>query len=115
MNKILNLDTAKKATMNNKEFLKSILKDFCQNISLKLESMEKAVSKSDKASIKNMAHSLKGSSSSLGAEAISEISLKIEMMGNNEDIDQIDSLVKQLEQEFFRFKDQMESIEWNDI
>ncbi len=100
------------------EELKDLMED---NFSLLLEiyitdgdqhllDLDKAINENNAKNISEIAHALKGSSRSLGADALAETSLKIETMGRGADLAGIDDEVVQLKKEYQEVKDYFQKL-----
>jgi len=70
----------------------------------RLVDLDNAIKDKNIKQIRELAHSLKGSSSNLGAETLAEISYKVETMGRETELAGIDDAVTQLKKEYKEVK-----------
>ena len=75
---IIDLERAFSLVGGDKELLKEILKLFVEDASAKLKDMKKALDENDMGRMKMLAHALKGASSSIAADTVTEITREIE-------------------------------------
>jgi len=73
---------------------------YCSDGQVKLEALEEAVNSDDAEKVREMAHSLKGSSSNVGAEFLSDICCKLESKSKNGDLSDAQMMLEQIKQEF---------------
>jgi len=71
----------------------------------RLVELDKALIDKNYKQIREIAHSLKGSSSNLGAETLAETSLIVETMGREAEFAGIDEVVAQLKKEYKEVKE----------
>jgi HPt (histidine-containing phosphotransfer) domain-containing protein len=67
-----------------------------------LESIRNAAAEGDAAKLEKAAHSLKGSSLTIGATRMGQLTAEIERCGREKVLGDVDSLIAQLEHEFHR-------------
>ena len=75
-----------------------------------LTAMREALAQGDPDALKQAAHTLKGSSSNLGAEPLTSLCVALEEHGQAGEIQEAVSLIDQLEQEFERVKSTLETL-----
>jgi HPt (histidine-containing phosphotransfer) domain-containing protein len=83
-----------------------IISIFLESAAQDVEKMRVAVLAGDPEGLAVAAHSLKGSCSNLGASRLRELCLKVESDGRSEPLGEGSTILKQLEQEFGRVKNQ---------
>ena len=99
-----------KVTINQ---LKELLKDdfqmlvatFLSDCETRLNALEMAIEENNIPKIKELAHSFKGSCSSVGAEKLSEISFKLEMIDQSENASDVLEAFQLLTAEYQLVKD----------
>jgi CheY-like chemotaxis protein len=74
-----------------------------------IESLRQAVRQGDAAALRLAAHTLKGNSNSLGAKRMGAVSLELEKMGRSGTIEEAESLLVELENEFERVRRALQS------
>lgn len=101
MNEKTHIDTA------TIDMLQEILEDgfpglldtYIDDSSAKIRSLKGALSDADADLVRRNAHSLKGSSSNLGANPMAELCLRVEQRARDENLDGLDDIVAQIEAE----------------
>jgi len=81
-------------------FLKEIFETFISDASENIGVMRQAVDESDASLLKKTAHTLKGSSSILGAQSMAGICKRLEAIGDSGSIVEATALIEQLVEEF---------------
>ena len=84
----------------DQEFLRDMLLEFLDSASGQLKTLEKAAARGDAGLIEREAHSIKGAAGNLGAAAIADVSLKLELLGRKADLSAADQVVARLRTEF---------------
>ncbi len=88
-NPVFDFDHLEKISMGNEEFKKDLLKTYIEDVDDRFKKLSYAVNKRDFQSIIKEAHTIKGSSFSIGAKAVGEEALAIEVSGKHSDIESI--------------------------
>ena len=78
------------------EFVKELIDAYLDDSPSLINEMKTALQGNDAATFRRAAHTLKSSSASMGAMALSEISSELEMIGKAEELDQVDGKLDQL-------------------
>ncbi|MCP3674645.1 MAG: Hpt domain-containing protein [Gammaproteobacteria bacterium] len=87
-----------------------LIETFLKDSELRLVDLDKAILESNATKIRELAHSFKGSSSTLGANKLSEISFIVESMGRDNILDNIDTANAELYKEYQIVKKYFNSI-----
>ncbi len=93
----------------DKEFLQELIDIFIEDFIKKYASLSQAIEKNDFKAIKEIGHSLKGSSGNLSLNFLHSTSANIECAGSEEDIESARLLFIQLNREFEKFKNYLPS------
>lgn len=77
-----------------------LLETFLSDSRQKIASLRSGLASADSECLRRNAHSLKGSSSNLGANSMAELSLHIEEQAREDDLQGLESVLEQLVSEF---------------
>lgn len=77
-------------SLGDKEFEKDLLSDYFKDAEIKLETLKEYISQRNLKKIQELAHTLKGSSYSVGAKAIGDEALGIEISAKSNDIESVE-------------------------
>ena len=77
-------------SLGDKEFEKDLLGDYFKDAEIKLETLKEYISQRNLRKIQELAHTLKGSSYSVGAKAIGDEALGIEISAKSNDIESVE-------------------------
>jgi len=94
---------------DDEAFLDTLFGAFLDNATAAIEVLRRAASGGDARGIMQAAHSLKGSGRTIGARPLADICERLEMLGKAESIQGAGDLIDQLEREFGRVKDALET------
>jgi len=89
------------------DLIASILGDYLQDASRRIEAMKAAGETKDVESIGREAHSLKGASGTIGARALQSLAQKLEQEAGSEDLSTIKTRVGELEQQLERLRTEL--------
>ena len=78
----------------------NLLETYLSDSKIRIEEIRKALAAGDSDTVRRAAHSLKGSSGNLGANALAAICLNIENRGKEENLEGLDVELANAEQEF---------------
>jgi PAS domain S-box-containing protein len=93
---LINLNEALERCGGDKEFLGEMLSEFLDFSKTQLENIVHAIETQDAQVLTREAHSIKGASANLGAEAISKVALELELCGKEQHLDNAKNLLEQL-------------------
>lgn len=96
---VLDLDTALRRLGNDRELYCEFVGFFEEDAPKLLSQLESAISKTDSESAERSAHSLKGLSSNLGADAVTEVAGRAEKLVRSGNISECQNLLPELRQE----------------
>jgi len=94
--KLLDLEGLLKRTMDDKDITKEILLCYIEESSTMINTLNNFIKLQDYKKIEEYAHELKGSSISVGAILITEISIRIQNAAKNKDIATVSRTMKDL-------------------
>ncbi|MDY0136869.1 MAG: Hpt domain-containing protein [Thiomicrospira sp.] len=80
--------------------LKPILTSFLDITPALIKQVEQAIQQQDASALQHHAHTLKGSAANIGALALPAVSLKLEIMGKNGQLDGAEALFTEVEQAY---------------
>ena len=109
--KLLDFEGLLKRAMNDKELVKEILLCYLEETPLTLNTLAHYVKLQDYEKIKEDIHVLKGSSASVGAIKITEISIKIQHAVIDKDIIAISKAMKDLNKEYNKILKTIKSLD----
>ena len=90
------------------ELLSKLAETFSGETSSALSALREAVAASDAQFVKSIAHTLKGSSGSMGAQRMSAICAELQDVGASGDLPSVPGLLERLEEEFGRVRAALE-------
>jgi len=88
----------------DEELCNKLLGDFVEDASAQLAKLKQGLAGNDAAQVEKQAHTLKGSSATMGAQALSGVAFEMETAGREHRLDKARSLVAALEQEFEKLR-----------
>ena len=95
--------------LGDKTLAAEILDGFLSNVPSQVRELKKAVDIGDAQTIRQKAHSLKGASANIGAMALEEIALQVELAGKDNDLIKASSLISELDNQFKILKESLPS------
>ena len=104
MNEIIDLKDFMERVQDDKELLVELLDIFQEDFVGKRQMLDEAVKSSDINKIKEVAHSLKGASGNISAKEMHANFLKVEGATKNNDLNQVASLLKEIDVQFDQIK-----------
>jgi signal transduction histidine kinase/CheY-like chemotaxis protein/HPt (histidine-containing phosphotransfer) domain-containing protein len=96
--------------LGDKDLAGEVLDGFLADVPLQVHEMKKALDTGDAHSIRQQAHSLKGASANVGAMALEEIALQVELAGKSEDLIKARYLISEIDNQFEIFKKSLTSL-----
>jgi HPt (histidine-containing phosphotransfer) domain-containing protein len=93
----------------DEDFLNELLELYSTEFSNYFEKLQDAIQNSDYQSIRDISHTLKGSSANLSLIKLQEISYQIECAGQDKDINKAKDAILMLGKEFQKLKDYLDS------
>uniref|UniRef100_A0A832DFQ4 histidine kinase n=1 Tax=Ignavibacterium album TaxID=591197 RepID=A0A832DFQ4_9BACT len=87
---LFDFDRLNQVSLGDKEFEKDLLGDYFKDAEIKLETLKEFISQRNLKKIQELAHTLKGSSYSVGAKAIGDEALGIEISAKSNDIESVE-------------------------
>ena len=110
MSNSVNLNTINQLKEILKDGYPSLIETFLVDCEKRLVALNLAIIENNSNKIKKLAHSFKGSCSSMGAEQLALISLNIESMADNGDMTEVSKVYRLLSDEYQHVKDYLNSI-----
>jgi CheY-like chemotaxis protein/HPt (histidine-containing phosphotransfer) domain-containing protein len=86
----------------DRAFMMEMCHDFMEHLPIRLEELKSALRDSDINGVSRMAHNLKGMSMNFNANPLSELAIKLEACGKQEDLTDAPTIVDQIEKEVTR-------------
>lgn len=87
---LFDFERLSQVSLGDKDFEKDLLGDYFKDTEIKLETLKEFVSQRDLKKIQELAHTLKGSSYSVGAKAIGDEALGIELSAKSQDVESVE-------------------------
>jgi len=109
---IFDVEQIKRVSLGNTRILKKIVCEFEKDISKQLERLDQAYAKEDYVTLHRLAHSLKGSTSSIGAIRLGKIAAVAEIAAGKKDALEFNELLALIKTEVALLKQQWEEINW---
>ncbi len=92
-------------------FLRTLVSRFVEvEAPARLSALSEAIGRADAQSLTQVAHSLKGSSATVGAKRMAEVCLRLEELGGSGTVQTAESLLSELEKEFGRARVALEAL-----
>jgi CheY-like chemotaxis protein len=88
----------------DEEFFNELLLTFLQEIPARIGELRSALERNDPNSITEQAHTIKGASANIGAHALKQVALEIEVAGKSRDLHKAHSYSEKLEREYSLLK-----------
>lgn len=88
----------------DEELAKELLELYLEDVPDRINAIKQAQTSGDMKTITIEAHTIKGSSSNIGADDIKEAAFQVELAGKDENQETIPSLIQQLEEKFNTFQ-----------
>lgn len=101
----IDLDSVLERIGGDESFLQELLDIYIEDFVEKFVQLEQAIAQSDFNNIKEIGHSLKGSSGNLSLNGLHETAYGIELSGGESNIEQAKLLFIRLKEEFKKLKD----------
>src|SRR5215207_366293 len=89
----------------DRDFMMTMFKEFKDHLPERLQEIQTALQEGDAARLTRVAHNIKGVSLNFSAEAVADITRKLEEMGRREDLTHAPALVAQLKTEIHRLEE----------
>jgi histidine phosphotransfer protein HptB len=96
----LNLDMLNELKMLMEEDFQLLVDTYCEDGAQKLEGLKEAVSANNAKEVSDFSHSLKGSSSNVGAEILADLCYQMEAKGKKGDLTGAEPLLEDIITEF---------------
>ncbi len=84
----------------DEQFCDELVKEFMEDVSVRLAQLKQALDDNDAAVVKHQAHTLKGASANIGAQALRDVAMEIETAGREGNFDLLGPIFRRLEDEF---------------
>jgi HPt (histidine-containing phosphotransfer) domain-containing protein len=94
--KLIDLEIALDRLGGDKEFLLELYNELNEQLNPTLEQILSAVESLDYAQLRSIAHGMKGASSNLGADRLSNYFKQLEKLGSNQNVEGADEIVKKI-------------------
>lgn len=88
----------------------TLITTYIDDVSVRIPQLKVALDSQDHEALRRGAHSLKGSSSNLGAQPLADLCLEVETLAKQGHIEGIELLLQQIDAEFDQVKSQLEAL-----
>ncbi len=95
----------------DQEVLKEIVDIHCQEYPKQLHEIQESIDKNDAATVKQVAHTIKGAVSNFGAKPAFEAALRLERIGKSGDLSEVESAFTALKTELERLEQELKKIQ----
>lgn len=112
---VFNADQAKRISIGNLSILQRIVDKYREDTPKQIAKLEQAITENDTATVERAAHSIKGSSRSIGAMRLGQAAFQLERLTKNTELTHLHSQVGQLQHEFSTLLAEWENIDWKNI
>ena len=102
---LIDMDSVLERIGGDESFFQELLDIYIEDFLEKCIHLEKAIAQSDFNNIKEIGHSLKGSSGNLSLTLLHETAYNIELSGRENDIERAKLMFNRLQEEFKKLKD----------
>jgi two-component system, sensor histidine kinase and response regulator len=106
----VNFDAALSRFDGDREFMMEMFKEYKEHLPARLDEIHAALRNQDASRLGRIAHNLKGISLNFSADAVAAIALKLEEMGQHEDLTGAPGLISQLDAEVHRVQNYLNEI-----
>ena len=106
----LDIQSAMNRVGEDKELFQNILQEFMRYLPDQLQKLNNAINKGDAKEVEREAHSLKGASANLSANALVEWANQLELLGKKFDLDSAKKLMENLKTDAERLKTYVEEM-----
>ncbi len=113
--RIFNHGPALERAMEDKEFLEMVVNEFIRTLPGKILAVEEDFEKKDMAGLIQKAHSLRGSASTIGADAICAAALELEKAGDIGDMEVFLKKIQGVKEAFGKFSAYINTMNWSDL
>ena len=94
--KLIDFEIALDRLGGDKEFLLELYEELNEQLNPTLEQIRSAVESHDYAQLRSIAHGMKGASSNLGADRLSNYFRQLEKLGNDQKVEGADEIVNKI-------------------
>lgn len=113
--RIFNHGPALERAMEDKDFLLMVVNEFIKTLPEKISAIEKNFEEKDMVGLTQKAHSLRGSASTIGADAISAAALELEKAGDIGDMNAFLKKIQRVKDEFQKFTTHINTMDWSGL
>jgi len=106
--KLIDFEVALNRLGNDEEFLLEMLDELMTQFDESIPDLHNAITNSDFANVRMLAHGMKGASSSLGADRIADYFQLLEKKGSDQNLDGADELMERIKLTFDEMKGEIE-------
>lgn len=106
--KLIDFEVALNRLGNDEEFLLEMLDELIIQFDESIPDLHAAITNSDFANVRMLAHSMKGASSSLGADRIADYFQQLEKKGSDQNLDGADELMEKINFTFVEMRGEIE-------
>ena len=96
--------------VDNGEFLREIISIYLEDTPVRITEMKSSLEKGDTAAFTRAAHTIKGSSSNVGAQVLRGVAERLEFTSRKDGLSQVGPLIAECEAEFARVTEALRKI-----
>ncbi|WP_353571156.1 response regulator [Candidatus Albibeggiatoa sp. nov. BB20] len=112
---IFNADQAKRISIGNLSILQRIVNKYREDTPKQIAKLEQAIGNNDTATVERAAHSIKGSSRSIGAMRLGQAAFQLERLTKDTELTDLLPNVSQLQNEFSALLAEWDKTDWEHI
>jgi len=94
---------------DDREFFSDLFKTYYDDNSSRMEQLQNKLEINDADAVEQIAHSIRGASGNIGAEAMKEFATELETMGRKSQLGQAPSILESMNSEFEQIKSYIDS------
>ena len=112
---VFNMEPVLERAMGDTVFLEMIVNEFVRTLPEKVSAIRQCIVDCDMACLTQKAHSLRGSSVTMGAKRLTDAARKVEQAGDSGDMEAAESGIREVEEEIREFVSHVKTINWSSI
>jgi len=93
----------------DREFFGELFQTYCDDNTLRMNELRDKMGEKDASSIEHLAHSIKGASGNIGADAMKDFAAELETMGRESELSGASSVIESMASEFEEIKTYIDS------
>ena len=94
---------------DDREFFSDLFKTYYEDNSTRMDELQSKMNTNDAEAIEKIAHSIKGASGNIGADAMKEFAAELEKMGRESQLNEAPSIIESMTNEFEKIRSYIDS------